>query len=759
MLNNKNSKPKNLLQYIELLGKPILFLFTIFGVFLYAYLYLITIFTRRIFSLGKSIDFIIPWKFVPQTPFRIPHINIVFSLPSPKLFRPKSKHHQLNLLNWKFALFSLSILLLSTTYYLVSTILRDLPNPKVLKSSPPALSTKIYDRNGTLLYQIYRDENRTLINLDDLPTYLINATIASEDKNFYSHHGISLSGISRAFFKNFNSPYLQGGSTITQQLVKNALLSPEKTIQRKLKEIALSLWTERMYSKDEILELYFNYVPYGGTAYGIEEGAKSYFGKNASDLTLPEAALLAGLPVAPTTLSPFGTNPHLVKMRQTQVLTRMLEDGYISENDKNQAENTPLSFKPQGTGIEAPHFVMYVESLLAKLYGDGMVTSGGLEVTTTLDLSTQKTLEHSIDEELEKLTQLNVGNGAGMVVNPQNGDILAMVGSRNYFDKDIDGQVNVALMPRQPGSSIKPITYSLALMNGLTPTSRIEDSPVCFVIKGQPNYCPKNYDNRFHGNVTLRTALASSYNIPAIKLLNSLGINNMVTLARKMGITTWEDTSRFGLSLTLGGGEVTMYDMSQVYSVLATGGEKIPLHPLLSVKDGEGNVLKIPSVESKKILPTSVAYQISSILADNQARSPAFGPHSVLNVPGHTVAVKTGTTNNLRDNWTIGYTQDLLVATWVGNNDNVSMSSVASGITGASPIWNKTITALLKDKDTNTFTPPENMVQVNLSCSDSPHYEYFVRGTEPKIDCSNKGQILDGVKISQKSPSEQLPAH
>jgi penicillin-binding protein 1C len=622
-------------------------------------------------------------------------------------------------------------------------ILKDLPSVSLLADSPPSLTTKIYDRNGELLYQIYKDQNRSLIKLSDLPTYVKDATLAAEDKNFYHHYGVDLTGIIRATYNNLRTGSTQGGSTITQQLVKNTLLSPEKTFTRKLKELILAFETERSYSKDQILEMYLNQVGYGGTAYGIEEATHQYFGKSARDLTLSESAMLAGLPISPTILSPWGSNPYLGKIRQQQVLESMVETGRVTENDKVAALATPLVFHPQGMGIQAPHFVMYVKDLLVKQYGEDTVARGGLTVTTTLDLKSQNVLQNEINAELNNLTKLHVQNGAGLIINPESGEILAMVGSHDFFDTEHDGQVNITTQQRQPGSSIKPITYTLALLNGLTPNSMVDDSPICFISKGSPDYCPKNYDGRFHGQVTLRTALASSYNIPAIKLLNTYGVTNMVTLAKKLGITTWDDPSRFGLSLTLGGGEVTMLDLAGVYSVFANGGNKTPLNPILSVSNSRGTDLNWPkSPILTEVIPPAIAYQISSILSDPLARAPAFGLSSVLNVPGPSVAVKTGTTNNLRDNWTFGYTKNLLVATWVGNNDNTPMSSVASGITGASPIWARTMKKLLTGTTPTPFIPPQSMLKINTSCTNTPKYEYFVKGTEPKINCQEQSGTL-----------------
>lgn len=440
----------------------------------------------------------------------------------------------------------------------------------------------------------------------------------------------------------------------------------------------------------------------------------------------------------------------------------MVAEGYISENDKVAAESEGIALHPKGDTMLAPHFVMYVKSLLVQSLGEVAVERGGLVVTTTLDLDKQRLLETSIRSELARLSSLHVQNGAGLIINPPTGEILAMVGSQNFWDTTNDGQVNVTLMPRQPGSSIKPLTYSLALLSGLSPSSIIDDSPVCFSSRGSPPYCPVNYDGRFHGQVTLRTALGSSYNVPAVRLLNSLGVNNLIDLGQKLGITTWQERSRFGLSLTLGGGEVTMYDLASVYSVFASGGLKIPLTPILSVQDSQGHTLALDcpdcaphatlARDSTRVLPEEVAYQISSILADPYARAPAFGIHSVLTLPGSAVPVKTGTTNNLRDNWAFGYTDNYLVATWVGNNDNTPMSRVASGVTGASPIWANVMQNLLKGQNPYTPTPPSSMVKVALCpstrtaycaslCTAPPVYEYFVRKSAPKVDCQPPGVI------------------
>ena len=709
-----------LLKYIELLGKPVYYLIKISLTGLVAYLHLIKLFIRQVRSffylMGKLFKEVIA-------------LNISF---------PKVS------LNYKFIVVIFLPGIFFSYFYL--SILSNLPSVKSLTLSQPSLTTRIYDRNGELLYQIYKDENRSLIKLDSLPVHIIQATLSAEDKNFYHHFGVDLAGISRATINNLkcklysHSCSLQGGSTITQQLIKNTLLTTEKTISRKIKEVILALQTEFYYTKDEILEMYFNQVGYGGTAYGIEQASQQYFGKSASDLNLSENAMLAGLPISPTTLSPFGTNPYLGKIRQQQVLESMVLNKQITEDEKVKALSTPLVFNPQGISIKAPHFVMYVKDLLVKELGEDLVSRGGLEVHTSLDLNLQNILQSSISQELDKLKNLNVQNGAGLVMNPKSGEVLAMVGSTNFFDSKNDGQVNVVLQKRQPGSAIKPLTYTLALSYGSTPATKIDDQPICYRSAGSPDYCPKNYDGRYHGSVTLRNALANSYNIPAVKLLNHYGVKNLIELARLMGITTWDDSTRYGLALTLGGGEITMLELASAYSVFANGGHKIEVKPIISIVDAQGVQYSLKSnpqtQDDSSIISPAIAYQINSILSDKKARAPAFGTNSILNLPGDNIAVKTGTTNNLRDNWAFGYTSEVLVATWVGNNDNTPMSSVASGITGASPIWANTMHEIVKDNPPKPFAMPENIIEVNLSCNNYPYKEIFIKGTTPTINCS-----------------------
>lgn len=675
-----------------------------------------------------------------------------------------------------FYAITLSYGILGVCWQVYVVAFADLPSPLELTHKDQIVSTRILDRNGQLLYRIYEDENRTLIPLSQVPTHVIQATVAIEDRDFWQHHGFSIKGIFRALLRNIESEGVsQGGSTITQQLVKNRLLSSEKTYKRKIREVLLAILVEGTYSKEEILEMYLNQVPYGGATYGIEEASWRYFNKSARDLTLAEGALLAGLPAAPSIYSPFGPNPELAYNRRQEVLRRMVEDGYITEAVRQASQNQSLNFRMDTIDIKAPHFVMYVKKLLAEQFGEDLISTGGLEVRTTLDLALQNEAQRLVTEEVNSLARLRVQNGAALVSNPQTGEILAMVGSKNYFDFEHDGQVNVAIRPRQPGSSIKPLTYAIAFEQGQSPSTMVDDAPIVYHIPGSKPYAPKNYDGKFRGKVSLRQALGSSYNIPAVKTLASIGINTMLDKADAIGISTWQDRKRFGLSLTLGGGEVLMTDMAKLYGTFATMGYTVDLNPLLEVRNYKGEILyrnrcALENIcERQQNFSAKTAYQISNILADNNARTPAFGPRSVLYIPNQEVAVKTGTTNNLRDNWTIGYTSDRLVATWVGNNDSTSMSYVASGITGASPIWNKIMLLLLDENQPHRFAVPDGLIKVKicaqtgtLPCLGCPTIveELYLAGQEPRQACNpaffkpkptlqpgeSRDQILEGAQ-------------
>lgn len=626
-------------------------------------------------------------------------------------------------------LFGVFFICLPVVFYI---FISDLPKLSGLSVNAIPKTTKILDRNGQLLFEVYAAQNRTLVSLDQIPKDLQEATIAIEDQDFYHHPGFDIRGIARAAYLNFFKGEHQGGSTITQQLIKSALLTPEPTLIRKSKEIVLAFWAEREYSKDEILELYFNYVPYGGTAWGIEAASQVYFGKSVDSLSLAESAYLAGLPQSPSQYSPFMTDGSAGKRRQQEVLTAMVRDGYVTQAEAEKAYHQPLEFLSPRVPIKAPHFVMYVRDLLEKKYGLSAVEQGGLQVTTTLDSSLQERAQGIVAAQVEENEYLGVGNGAALVTSPSNGDILAMVGSKDYFDVEHDGNVNLTTAKRQPGSTIKLVTYALALTKGYTEASILEDTPLTIRSEGAEPYTPVNYDGRFHGRVPFRIALANSYNIPAVKIAQRVGVEEIVNMGRAMGITSWGDSSNYGVSITLGAAEVSMLELSTVYSTIANDGERVDLNPILEVKDANGTVLEEKTVEPVPVLSPQVAFIMSDILADGRARSLAFGSNSPLTIPNHRVSVKTGTTDNKRDNWTVGFNDKYTVATWVGNNDNTPLSQAfTSGITGAAPMWNKIMTSLLEGTTDEQVIVPEGVVGKNCY----GYTAFFVGGVDERSLC------------------------
>jgi len=680
------------------------------------------------------------------------------------------------------------VIVIATFVSLVST-LRKLPSLSKLSAYEIPQTTKIFDRNGALLYEIYTDQNRTLIHLPDVPLYLRQATIAIEDKDFYRHAGINpVGGVMRAIKEMIFKKQLQGGSTITQQLIKTALLTPQRTLERKFKEVILAFWAEQLYSKDQILEMYLNQVPYGGTAWGVEAAAQTYFGKSVAELTLAEAALLAGLPAAPTTYSPFGAHPELAKSRQEHVLTRMLEDGFISPEEKSEALDQELVFRQQKTDIKAAHFVMYVKEKLVEKYGEKIVEQGGLRVTTTLDLPMQEMAEEVVASEVAKLAKLRVGNGAALITRPPTGEILAMVGSKEYFATD-SGNFNVTTALRQPGSAIKPLNYAVGLeTKKVNPATLFLDTPICFNVPGQKPYCPNNYDGNFHGPVQLRFALGNSFNIPAVKMMALNKVETVIASASAMGISTFKDPSRYGLSLTLGGGEVTMLDMATAFGVFAnTGIRKDPI-AILTVVDTNNNVLEqyqdpnfvadvhqsisYPSsllIGGERVLSAETSFLISHILLDNNARAQMFGSNSLLRIKDRAASVKTGTTDDKVDNWTIGYTPNFLAVVWVGNNDNTPMHpTLTSGVTGAAPIWNKIMTEVVANQPDLWPKQPPDIVGVQICSlsgnappnSDpnagdrgcSTRYEYFIKGTVP-----SNAEVLKKAVVIDKGTNKIAP--
>lgn len=621
-------------------------------------------------------------------------------------------------------------------------LLKDLPSPRQLTTTDNfPVSTQIFDRKGVLLYEIYADENRTPINIKDLPPYVYQASVAIEDRNFYHHFGFDISGIVRAAIADIRGKHLEGGSTITQQLVKNALLTNERSWKRKIKEAVLSIFTEVLYSKDQILEMYLNYISYGGTSVGVESASKAYFGKHAKDLDIAEAALLAGLPQAPSRFSPFSSDGDQAKARQKEVLRRMREDGYITKEQEEAAGKEVLQFALSKKDIKAPHFVFYVRDLLTQMYGEDTVEKGGLRVTTTLDYDLQQAAQASLSAEVDKLASAEVGNGAAMIIKPNTGEILSMIGSRDYFDTEHDGQVNITLRQRQPGSSIKPLVYATAFeQKVLNPGTVLIDEPTCFDVTGQAPYCPKNYDGGFHGLVTVRQSLGNSFNIPAVKALRTVGLTTFMDTAKKMGITGWDDPSHYGLSISLGGGEVRMIDLAQAYAVLANQGVKMPFTPFLKIENYQGKVLQQTDIEQRKkdvvalneyatnqegeatrILDRAPSYLVSHIMQDNSARTLEFGSHSALVIPHQVVSAKTGTTNDLKDNWTVGFTPEFLVISWVGNNDNTPMNRrLVSGITGAAPIFNKIMSYVLQGRDPLWQEKPSDVASAPVCASGFP---------------------------------------
>ena len=638
-------------------------------------------------------------------------------------------------IGWKYpSLFLLTLLITASLLWMYERIFNDLPNVNEIYN-PPKLSTKVYDRRGILLYQFHENEDRSWVNLSQLPQNLISATLAIEDKDFFQHHGLSIKGIIRAVifnFRNTGEKKLRGGSTISQQLVKNVFFDGEKSWERKIKEAILALMLENKLSKNEILERYFNQVPYGGNIYGVAEAANRYLGKKVEDLNLTEAAFLAGLPAAPGSYSPFNKDGFkLAKLRQEHVLNEMVGAKLLDSKEAELAKEIEIKIIEEKRDILAPHFVFYIKNYLEKL-GFTEVGRRGLTVMTSLDYNIQKEAERIIREEITKASKLNITNGASVVLDVKTGDILALVGSKDYFASDIDGKFDVATQGlRQPGSSIKPINYLLALKRGKNLWETIEDKPISYKIPGQKNYSPQNYTGKYLGTVTLRTALASSLNIPSVKLLNENGVDKMIDLAQDMGITTWADRSRFGLSLALGAGEVKIIEMAGAYSVFANLGNKIEVNPILKIDNYLGENIYKKEIRTEKIASEIDTFLINSALGDNQARAPIFGSNSLLQIKGKTVAVKTGTTNSLKDNWCIGWTPTYLVAVWVGNNDSSPMSWVASGISGATPIWNRTMSFLTAEKKNENWKIPDGLYQIE-TCGKN---EWFHDGNEKKIKC------------------------
>ena len=595
---------------------------------------------------------------------------------------------------------------------------KEIPDPNKINDRAVAQSTKIYDREGkVLLYEIHGAQKRTLVKIEDIPNSVKWATIALEDQKFYSHHGFDIKGILRAVYVDIiKGEKAQGGSTITQQLVKNSILTSEKKITRKVKELILSYQMEKKFSKDQILQMYLNEIPYGSVAYGVQSASQTYFDKDVKDLTLAESAILASLPQGPSYYSPYGSHVDELMWRKDYCLDQMAKMGYITQEQADEAKKEELVFAKQSQGIIAPHFVMYVKEILTEKYGEKEVEQGGFKVITTLDLTKQQFAEQAIDKYAEQNAKsFNANNASLAAIDPRTGQILAMVGSKDYFKESepkgcipgknclFEPNVNVAIRDRQPGSSMKPIVYATAFEKGYTPDTILFDVVTAFKTEAT-DYIPKNFNLREYGPVTMRKALAGSLNIPAVKTLYLAGVDTVLNKTDELDYSTLKDRERYGLSLVLGGGEVKLLDHVAAYGAFATEGEKHLTTSILKIEDKNGKILEEFQDKKKRVWNENTTRQISSILSDNNARAFIFGTNNNLTLPGRPVAAKTGTTNDYRDSWTIGYTPSLVAGVWSGNNDNSEMTKGASSAQVAAPIWHYFMEKALEGTPVESFT-------------------------------------------------------
>lgn len=614
--------------------------------------------------------------------------------------------------------FSCVILVIGLLLIWVSTF--QIPSLDTLDAIKVSQSTKIYDSTGQiLLYDVYQNGKRTVVPIENISPYIKDATISIEDKNFYTNSGIEPTSILRALWVDLTTfSFSQGASTITQQVVKNVILTGDKTPTRKLKEVALSLKLDKIMSKDQILATYLNEISYGGNIFGVEEASEDFFGTTSASVDLAEAAYIAALPQAPSYYSPYGPHKAALDSRKNLVLKEMLNDGKITQAQYNQATKEKVQFlSNSGNSIKAPHFVMFVIDYLQKKYGADVLQDGGLKVTTTLNYDLDAKAETIAKQyALSNEQQFNGSNDAFVAIDPKTGGILTMVGSRDYFDTAIDGNFNVATAHRQPGSTFKPFVYAEAFIKGYTPDTVLFDLPTQFSVSCPVDnfttttdgkcYAPQNYDDQFRGPMTLRDALAQSINVPSVKALYLAGIQDSINLASQMGIQSLGNPDQYGLTLVLGGGEVSLLDMTSAYGVFATEGIRNPYTAIQQVQDKDGNVLEQLTPKPTQVLDPEIARQISDILNDNVARTPLYGPNSVIYFPGRDVAVKTGTTNDYRDAWTIGYTPSVVVGTWAGNNDNTPMAKKVSGLIVA-PMWRAFMDQVLQTVPVETFTKPQ----------------------------------------------------
>lgn len=639
-----------------------------------------------------------PWSF--NNPLRVRVI---------RLFRRR---------NLKRTLFRLGLGFFFFVVLLFAWNAKDLPTPAKIKAKVIVASTTILDREGRVLYAVSEHGERLIVEHDHIPDVARWAAIAAEDRRFYEHFGLDWRGIARAAYRTIFSrgQVIQGGSTITQQFIKGAILSPERTVSRKIKEVILALEIEALYSKDQILDFYLNTIPYGRNAYGIEAAAGNYFGKNAKDLTTAEAAILAALPQRPTY---YANNPDDLRGRARWVIDGMVTIGKLSHEEATHAkeEIEKLAFVDRRESIQAPHFVFYILEQLEKKYGERLVMEGGLKVTTTLDLDVQRMAEEAVERWAERNKRLvNANNAAMVAINNKTGEILAMVGSRDYFNEAIKGQVNVTTTLQEPGSAFKPVVYAVGLEEGWSPGSTLWDLSTDF----GGGYIPENYDGATRGPVSIRTALANSLNIPAVKMLGLVGLNNAIDQAEKMGITTFHDREKYGLSLVLGGGSIKLLELAGAYTAFPNGGIMHDVVGIREVRDSAGKLLEELRVsQGRRVLSEETAWQIADILSDNAARAPIFGSRSPLYIAGHTVGAKTGTTQSYRDAWTFMFTpseleEPVTIGVWTGNTDNTEMRRGGAGAMAAAPIANTFMTTYLKSKPEVSFPRPDSLQKMAL---------------------------------------------
>ena len=669
----------------------------------------------------------------------------------------------------------LGIIVLMTWYS------RDLPTPtKVVRRE--GYSSKVLDRNGEVIFDLFKDAKRDPVVWADVPEALKKATIAVEDKEFYKHKGFDPLTPFRIIKNFFVMGRLTGGSTLTQQLVKNVLLTNDRTITRKIKEFILAVQIDAKYSKDEILLMYLNEAPYGGASWGVGSAAEQYFGKEIKDLDVTESVILAGLPQRPSVYSPFSKTPTAYVDRTKHVIVRMVEDKYMTKEQGDDILEKVKNYKFYDNKDKnlAPHFLDYIKDEIADKYGEEAIDIGGLTITTSLDIKLQREMQKIVSEEIDNSEKLGISNGAAIALDPRTGEILGMVGSRDYRSEKTDGYFNVVTQSlRQPGSSIKPITYVTAFRKGYTAESMVVDAAVDFpAAPGQTkNYQPKNYDGKYYGPMSIRNALGNSINTVAVKMLYNVGVQNMLQQAYDMGIATFEPTkenlAKFGLSVTLGGGDVKMSEMATAYCAFANGGKKVEMTAILKIQDRDGRVLEeFKPMGGKQVITPQEAFLISNILADNSAREITFGTGSGLIIPGFQVAVKTGTTNDKRDNWAIGWTPNILVDTWVGNNDNSPMLKVASGVSGATPIWRRIMSYALSNRNKEDFPIPDKIISMDVDkISGYAAHDgfpsktaYFIDGTQPKTQdpihvklklCKGKNELAPPQDISTGNYDEK----